>query len=62
MSNSLNFRVNIVLSKILMNITLTQMIIKSTLENTELFFFFKQRRVKRRYLLYLTVKCTIMWQ
>ena len=39
MSNSLNFRVNIVLSKILMNITLTQMIIKSTLENTELFFF-----------------------
>lgn len=61
MSNSLNFRVNIVLSKILMNITLAQMIIKSTMENTELFFF-KQRRVKRKYLLYLTVKCTIMWQ
>lgn len=39
MSNSLNFRVNIVLSKILMNITLAQMIIKSTMENTELFFF-----------------------
>lgn len=61
MSNSLNFRVNIVLSKILMNITLAQMIIKSTMENTELLFF-KQRRVKRKYLLYLTVKCTIMWQ
>ena len=38
MPNSLNFRVNIVLRKILMNITLSQMIIKYTLENTELFF------------------------
>ena len=46
MSNSLNFSVNIVLSKILMNITLAQMIIKSTLENTELFFFFLTKKSK----------------
>ena len=46
MSNSLNFRVNIVLSKILMNITLAQMIKSPLWKIRSYFFFFLTKKSK----------------